>query len=265
MRSPSTHYTDLEPLARHEAAHALHGHLVGHIIEQVVVTNRQGVTVSILPMTPGDLAAKWQMSPIRWSAELCRAIASLRAGSLFENPGVEIYGGDLESLSEWRDRYVGSIGTHADWTRLYASTYQSLLRWQQRASVQQAVHAIAAALLRQGETSRPALLSIFEHCLVAYVPDPVYEAVLPSPQRTPAPVVSTSSPRRVAGQVGVDLKKFARDAHGRVRQLTDSEWMFLKEHGVEAVANTFTDAELDNLEAAMQAAVATQSQRLARR
>jgi len=256
---------DLWALAMHEAGHVAHAFLCGFPVDQVFVGRPKGFASITYSLAPETLSAKWSESPILWAGQLMRVIGTIRSGSLFEGL-LDVSGDDCVSLGLWREAYVAGVGSHDDWTRLYADVYTTLLAWRQRAAVQQCVKAIAEGLLHQGEIGCYALQTLLAMANIQGIPEPNYTPLLPAPQRSPVPGVSTPAPRRVAGQVGVDLTKFARDVHGRVRQLTDSEWMFLKEHGVEAVAHNFTDSELDHLEAAMQAGVARQQgQRLARR
>jgi len=128
------------------------------------------------------------------------------------------------------------------------------------------VKTLAKGLLYEGTVGKDALTSLLALAGVQHVPEPYYRPVLPSPQRTPAPVVSAPVPRRVTGQAGVDLRMFARDNDGRVRPLNDREWAYLKKHGVEAIAHGFSDPELAALEVFMKEAVDRQeSRRLARR
>src|SRR2546422_1332128 len=149
MHSQGTHYTDLEPVARHEAAHVLHGHLVGHLVEWVSIGRSRGCTTLRYPVRQESLASTWHTSPLLWAGELMRIVGTIRAGSLFEGRGTDISADDRDSLHQWRDAYVGAIGTRHDWARLEVSVDGSLLRWRHRDSVQRAVTAIAAALLGQ--------------------------------------------------------------------------------------------------------------------
>ena len=113
---------------------------------------------------------------------------------------------------------------------------------------------------------RYALLSLLEVSGAGSAPDPCFQAILAPARRSPAPVVSAPVPRRVAGQTGVDLTKFARTDTGRIRHLTNAEWVYVKSHDIEAVAHGFTDAEMEVLLAYMEDAVAQQQGKgLARR
>jgi hypothetical protein len=189
--------------ARHEAGHALHAHLVGHVVQRVVVGSAVGHTDIVQPITPENLEDKWGQSPLLTSLELCRALGTLRAGFLCELACRDISGPDAAALALWQQAYVRHVGTNSDWTRLYAAVFERLTAWHRHTSVRSAVSHLGEMLLRQGNASRQAWLSMCEVAMVdALVPEPRYEPVLPSPTHPRSSQASSPSvPRRADLQV----------------------------------------------------------------
>jgi hypothetical protein len=212
-----------------------------------------------------------------WAVELAKVIGAIRAGSLAER--CDIYGADAGDLQQWYTAHVHGIGLHADFQRTYVAAWQVAERWYQHSGVQRAISAVANALLAQGETSRYALHSIFEHCQVWNIPTPMYAPILPAvtTRCTVTPAATSrktatplSSQRRPVGTAGVDLHNFGRDKNGRIRPFTQAEWAFVAEHGLEGVQiqsiRPFSAAELETVVEYMEDAVARQHARgLARR
>ena len=218
-------------LALHEAGHVLASFFANHIIEKVYVGAPKGYLVVVYPATPEDLAARWAASPLRWSLELMQILGALRSGALFEGGDTDVYGEDLAILGRWRDAYVAGVGSHTDWTKLYAGVYSSLLSWRQRASTQQAVKALAEGLLYQGTTSREALMSLLSLANVQHIPGPYYVPELPAPTRR-SPVATAVTPSQDTIQQRVHAAIQAGDfvdTQGRPRQPSRAELAYLRQ------------------------------------
>jgi hypothetical protein len=264
MHSPN----DQTNLARHELGHATLAHICGYAVDGIELGVATGHTIINYGTCPDSFAAAYAQSPVRASLAAIQIVSIIRAGSFCElhagMHGAPASGQDLEDIEAWRDT-ITQMGGRDWWERIFTESLRGLQAWYRQPAVQRSLSAMAPALARAGALSRWAMLSLFECAGVGSIPDPHWSPVI-SPARYMPGAPSRSVPRRVASQAGVDLQKFGRDNDGRVRKLTDREWRFLKTHGVEVIANTFTDTELDAVIAYMQADVERQEGRgLARR
>jgi len=208
-------------IARHEAGHALHAHLCGHIVQRVVLGSADCFCDIQSPVTPSSLKEQWANSPLLASLELCRAIGTLRAGALCELAYRDVAGRDAAALAVWQQAYTSGVGSNSDWTRLYAHVFERLTAWHRHQSIRSAISAIAEMLLRQRSASRQAWLTMVEIGLVELLcPEPVYTPLLPSP---PPPRSSQASARSFTPSAALRVAPLAR-ASGATADAEESLW-----------------------------------------
>jgi hypothetical protein len=183
MAPTSLTYTDLSPLAKHEAAHALHGFLVGHKVERIKVTSDAAHTTLVYPVTPARLPALFQTDPLRWSVELQKVIGTITAGPLAE--GVTPYGRDLTSLEQWKEAYRQCGAEESDWLALTAAVQRALFGWQRRESVGRAVASLAQMLLHAHIAEEFCIQFMLAEVGVEHIPEPYYEPIALSNKRWP--------------------------------------------------------------------------------
>lgn len=255
-------------ISRHELAHAVLAHLCGYVVDGIELGATMGCTTIHYGVCPASFASAYAQSPIRASMGVLQILAVIRTGSY-----VELHGGmhgspssgqDLADTQAWRDVII-QMGGQEWWERLYTESLRGLQAWYRQPAVQSSLSAMAPALARAGSLTRWAMLSLFEAGGVGTIPDPHWSPII-SPTRYMPGTSSRVVPRRVAGQTGVDVQRFARTANGHIRPFTHAEWVYVKTHGFAVIAPTFTDAELAAVIAYMEGDVDRQEGgRLARR
>jgi len=173
----------LFPLAKHEAAHALHGFLVGHTIHGICVTRKSAHTEITYPMSAESLTSLFASNPRLWSCELARVLGTVMVGALAE--GVALYGQDAESLDGWQRAYRRCGADVADWLKLKAASFAALTSWYRHSSVSAAVMTLGERLLREGEVSEYGFQSLLSALVVQHLPEPNYPVIPPSSTRWP--------------------------------------------------------------------------------
>jgi hypothetical protein len=167
---------------RHEAGHAIRGHLLGFCVTKVWLDHSGGTTEVSFHLRPSDLASAYRRWPWLAAGAMQEIIETVLAGPCINRQPVQ--GDDLALLAAWRCAWP--LRAHVSWARLYSRAKTAVAHWVREAATQTAVSILAHKLCRAPEycLEGPALRAALETAT----------AVLPKPQTAAPPVPKQAPP-----------------------------------------------------------------------